>query len=209
MSNTLPLYTVPSTWVGKDCAPFPTPYDRIIAIKSPDGSVLRTGRPSYKDPGAGFSLDDITRIEIPTNPVLSERIAAFAQTCLIGASPDSFNCHQFSSWVNSGKQTASPLHQHTKIVDAPKLNSPATGLALGQRGFVGRMLYDTPKVLHSMIGLGEDNPQCIQIMANGGYLALTTYDEQVAYFTQLALGKSDSTIATHPYGVFAGELFQE
>jgi hypothetical protein len=182
--GSLTVYTVPSFWlVGRD-----RPYDRVVGVLDDHHEHLWTPRVGVYnfdeeiDPNGKYNQKDATERIIEGNDEFSRRLIGFFATFLANEdhSLKSFNCHRFARWMIGGGHSEQDTESPTDIVEYGTLTQP--NLLLGQRGVVGQMRYGKPRADHSVVGLGENVPESIQIIDMGGYLAISTYEDMLARY---------------------------
>jgi hypothetical protein len=170
-SETITLHTAPDRWLSFFLSD--QPYQRVLTVIETDGTEHAS--PAFDQ----YNPDDINRRELPSTPELSQRLADFFDTYLISRRGRRYNCHKFALWMSGVEipevagdsdwtEIAEPMME-----DGTRHEGP---LALGKMGIIGHKMGGHPRALHSVVGLGEDNPECLQVMGLNGYLGIDTYD---------------------------------
>jgi len=137
----------------------------------------------------GVMLDGVT-YPIEETPATSQRPIPLTGTMRQGLAQvardfcdgHEYNCHGFSRVLHGTSldigRADLPI---TKTIEGRPI---VTRLALGSVGIIG---FDTEYMPHSVVGLGEDESDCIQVMSTGGSIGVTDLDELVGFYA-----------ATHP-----------
>lgn len=174
-------------------------YQRILRIIETDGTE-HTG--SYVDQ---YDPDDIEVLELPLTLDLSQRLTEFFDGYVASEAGQGYNCHRFALWM-SGIDI--PVAEDgycteivTPVVDAGKRHEGF--LRLGQMGVIGHKIDGESRALHSVIGLGEDRPECLQVMGVDGYLTIDTYDNILDLYCPDELYDPDCKIPNHGFGLYA------
>lgn len=171
----LAVYTVPSTWVRSDHFETGAPYDRIIGMTNQDGERLWSSYTSPDDP-TEYPTANADEVLIPTTPEFSARLLDFFKTYQVEAHGPFSNCHMLGRAM-CGDTISIEAQDH--IMQSGELVE--VNLSLGQVGIIGYRQPGLPLPLHTIVGLGEDNPDSVQVMAAFGYLGIRSNEETKRY----------------------------
>jgi hypothetical protein len=180
----LVLRSVPSTWKHPDLPPTPEPYERIVAMACDLGDLAC----KYEVPGEAASR----RLVVPRS--FAWRLMTFFEDHIISGpnpetaslrtySPSRYNCHGFAISM-LGEEWWDMGHALNQVrIRARSYTPTEENLALGAHGVY--RFADGPHagaITHSVIGLGEDVPLCIQAMNDNSNLAVMPYTLMRASF---------------------------
>lgn len=201
--ETATIYTVPATWVHSHMLPTEQPYRRVVGVEDPfapgEISWARIGR--Y--PGeAAYVPDEAVPEEHVWQQDFTANLWQFFQRFYVNGrrvAPDSenpgkmlresANCHRFAYWM--GGVPCAREFEFPPIPDevATDDNACAPPLALGQQGVIAPSSDSGPgyrPAYHSIVGLGEDSPECLQVMARDCFLGIDTYDNVLRQYGRAA-----------------------
>jgi hypothetical protein len=163
------VFTRPDKQIGlsRDVA---SPYDRVVGIWRRNGESIQEVMLEDELPMAERSLR--------LTPRLAGRL-----TCAVNrmANGEAMNCHKFSRLMHG-------IHLERTIQDEEPLVEDESGcrqvvnLALGRIGVIG---VEAVGVLHSLVGLGEDNPESIQVMSVDGELGICPNEHILDFYQRL------------------------
>lgn len=190
------LYTIPSTWINETAGALSVPYRRIVGISQ---EVLQPNTIwAVSEPGLSktqFTKQDATAEKIELDEVHMRRLISFFNRYFVeqptamqedAANYEDYNCHRFGYWMR-GVPAAS---RHT-LPDAPD-HIVAEGyevkgfLPAGKHGVTGsRTDYALAgAALHSLVGLGRERDDCLEVIGGGGFMGIDTYDNVLAWYNQ-------------------------
>ena len=185
------MHTIPSTWVNKDRDDLDLPYRRIVGI-----SPLKDGQDNI------WVDCDLSRLEtyfdkqavsselIELDEILSDRLVGFFRRYFVepqrtrpfilngtvhSIDTETYNCHLFGYWM-SGMNITSSFY----LPDEPE-NISNYGRLLDGNAKLGQhaVLSFYGDSIHSVVGLGEDNDSCLQVIATNGHIGIDTYENVV------------------------------
>ncbi|HMS50271.1 MAG TPA: hypothetical protein PKA02_02435 [Candidatus Saccharibacteria bacterium] len=183
------LYTTPSTWVSPFAGDLSKPYRRVVGVQYGDG--VPSVDWAQVDPVNTISAYDRTDadLEVITMPTNTARLLiGFYKRFFVnspqtrpqysrgdgyyqGEQTEEYNCHRFGYWMQG-----TPAAQKFECPEAPDHiteRRPAhTPLPLGRHGVLGTV----GAAVHSIVGLGEDREDCLQVLATGGHMGIDTYE---------------------------------
>ncbi len=185
------LHTVPSTWVSPFSDSLDEPYRRVVGLSR--ASDTRTTTWLKVDPCFPESDYDRTDaafevIEMPS--LTAERLLSFfnryfgderrAKPVLDGNGhqidviTEGYNCHRFGYWMKG-----TPAAQQFEVPGAPdfitKRPAFSGNLPIGRHCVLGTV----GAAVHSVVGLGEDRDECLQVLASQGHMGIDTYERVV------------------------------
>ncbi len=181
----LTVHTVPSKWIGYghhlNDSPNLEPYRRVVGVASPDGNITwARGRKSDGSPvdrGSLYTSEDTQEIELPFSDELAGRLTRYFEWYLTDPMRDSYNCHSFGFWME-GRRGGNPDigYRLAALAAERQIVKGDPYLAVGQHAIIGNTNpFDCdPPAYHSVVGLGEDRDECIQIMGPLGHLGITS-----------------------------------
>lgn len=179
------LHTVKSTYTGPFSRQTPRLFDRVIGISATSRSAwLPRELLPYHNCRA-----DATEQVIDLPPEFNAALLAFFETFLsdrrMGFGAASFNCHTFADAMTA-KPPRSSLVTDLRAGHLLRSASPAdtdTPLMVGQRGMIGKKTsFNRLKPLHSLIGIGAQDPRCLHVTNLWGSLALSPYAHVFEYY---------------------------
>lgn len=184
-TETLPVYTVPSTWTRPFHRPTEEPYKRVVGMPN-NGEIVWVDPDMTVDPDGSYSPKDAEVTLIPSNPQFASRVVDFFSRYIADCrgenlSVDSYNCHFFGLWMNGGSNSnGRELRPPDEMVDGEPAGDRR--LALGQRGVIGLKFRGHTAAIHTIVGLGIDSPDCIQVMAVDGHMGITSYESTMDHY---------------------------
>jgi hypothetical protein len=92
------------------------------------------------------------------------------------------NCHRFARWMVRDRLALKPQGRDSQCELINKMVVATQPLPLGIRGIIGKKdetKYGINTMLHSVIGLGTDIPDCLQVMAQDGFMGLDGYKKLI------------------------------
>ncbi|HZP55446.1 MAG TPA: hypothetical protein VFB03_01610 [Candidatus Saccharimonadales bacterium] len=180
----LAAYTVPSTWTRPEFKPTVRPYNRVVGLTN-NGEVLWQPTFGSADPNHQFSKSDAERVAIPSNDIFAKRLieffARYIAECRGGhISTETYNCHRFGLWM-VGADSGNSVRPPTEVVDSEPIEK-GRRLSLGQRGVIGYKFRGHTSASHSIVGLGREKPDCIQVIAVGGHMGIRSYEDTLDHY---------------------------
>ncbi len=196
------LYTVPSTWVSPYTNPLSTPYRRVVGIEHAGGMPAASW--SRIDPTrdvSAYKRRDAERegIEMPT--LALRRLVGFFNRYFVedprvkpvydkktghqvDVSTEGINCHRFGYWMRG-----SIVADRHEVPEAPD-HIVAEGVVVerslpsGKHGVYGSRsdYFLSGSALHSVVGLGEEQEECLQVLASGGFLGVDSYEHVLDFY---------------------------
>ncbi len=172
---------------SKDRRTFKTPdvapFKRIVGLNvGSDTETLRdAGRIGYDR-----SRIQIEKLEVPKE--FAARLGSFFLKYLVEDPRDKwghqlyppYNCHRFGYWMTGRPDPnleAAPSPPNDIVERGTATKEP---LALGSLGVLGHRQANAAEAVgvavHSLIGLGEDREECLQVMSFHGCLGIDSYD---------------------------------
>lgn len=189
--------TVPSTYVSAFARPTKTSYRRVVGLMIPGFGELWS-RVDPTIPESAYSLDEATDELITLPHDTGQKLGRFFSRFFveqprirIGSNPEdrqaeSTNCHRFGYWMR-GVLAAEGFDipdEPNHIVD---MGRAGRQLKAGIHGVLG--LRDDAAgygaAIHSVVGLGEDSNECIQVLASQGFMGIDTYTSVIDYYQSL------------------------
>ena len=195
------VYTTPHNFLKAGYPRAPRTFDQIIGIQTDSGERLWS---SYISPGDTTSPPkpiDAEEAVLPLNEHQAVKLLQFFKDWFMRDRPATFqiNCHWFARWMTDN---------HTgKVNEAPEMDLLRDGvtvetLAIGQAGILGFRMNGISVAMHSLVGLGIENSQCLQVMAADGYLATADYDT-VRDYNAGVIGTNAEFAERTGYGLYA------
>lgn len=166
--------TVESTWMNLFTDKTSKPYSRVVGLQTSSGELWAADSDNG-DSENHYEKQNANRQTIELNEILYVRLVSFFKRyfSVVPDEKDAYNCHRFAYWM-TGKSIAQELERppapDASIRKRRRVNG---GLPLGEHGVW--ILNDGEKAVHSVIGLGKDKPEYMQVIASQGYLALDGY----------------------------------
>ena len=198
--DAITAHTVPSTYVRTGCRPTKVPYRRVVGLVVP-GFGEQWSRIDPTIPEAAYSRDEAASEEFEMPGDASNKLGRFwmrffvepprvRSEYLVDRQEEYTNCHRFGYWMR-GVHVAEEFDlpdEPNHIVDMGRSGHP---LRAGVHGVLGQR--DDAKGIgvarHSVVGLGEDRNDCIQVLASGGFMGIDTYRNAIDYYeSPLATG---------------------
>lgn len=182
------LHTVSSTWVSPFSDRLVTPYRRVVGIQhrsempQVDWSVINPFHPDFE---SDYDASQ-TSLEVIAMPELTaERLVTFYKRYFSepqdpqgswypGAQIEEYNCHRFGYWMR-GTRAAQDYYcpmAPDHITEGFSVSNP---LPPGRHGVLGTV----GAAVHSVVGLGADRDDCLQVLATDGYMGIDTYENIV------------------------------
>jgi hypothetical protein len=195
------LYTTPSTWVCPFADELNKPYRRVVGVQHSNG-IPSTHWTRVDPVNYVFSYDrSDVELEVVTMPVNTAKLLIgfykrfFADEprsrpqysprdgSYQGEQTEEYNCHRFGYWMRG-----TPAAQGFECPDAPdhitERRPTNTPLPLGRHGVLGTV----GAAAHSVVGLGEDLEECIQVLSTGGNMGIDTYEAIVDQYDYMRTG---------------------
>lgn len=155
------------------------PYQRIVEVTSRRGGSITLPIDRIED---SYS----TEVLLPTYSARRLIVAASQMS-----EPRSFNCHRFARVMGDfpvpyGLEKFDPIANTFR--ERPRLDN----LPAGAIGMIGAQGYG---VMHSLVGLGESNPESLQVMSVEGELGIANNREVLDWYRWVC---DDEDIHIHP-----------
>jgi hypothetical protein len=192
-AETVTVYTVPSKFV----APYPFPgwryandpefktYQRVVGVKPPRSKTIWTPSKLEKDFHSRYKQSETEQRQLPLDPLLASRLAEFFQRYLSkNATETVYNCHSFGFWMEDIR--TDDAHQTDELADTAVRNGKIkydTEFEAGQHVLIGETSgygIRGPEAYHSVVGLGPDQLECLQVVSESGHLGIMGWQE-IAY----------------------------
>jgi hypothetical protein len=184
MTSELRLHTVLAHELARNSLTNPEPYRCVVGMDINDETVWI---PNY-----GHDLSEATQevLELPGR--MATRATIFFEHWL--AAPSRFkpyNCHTFADFMAEKAQSVRGYYStNVHHVAARAVIAAGTEaqhpLELGEHGVIGAIQSDRrfkkEQAYHSVIGLGLDNPECLQVTRFRGFMGLSSYDSLLSYY---------------------------
>lgn len=175
----LRLYTVESRWLNDAHHLRAIPYERVVAAETKDDFLWATILPR-RDTRAAYDMRSAAIRDFEVSEVLAARFMSFFSTFYTGlAQPGhSFNCHRFAHWMQglrSGIYYDGFRGANRHIYEGQDVTG--VQLSLGQHAVIGSVSpeYEHRSIAqHSVIGIGDEENTCMQVMESDGYIGIET-----------------------------------
>lgn len=153
------------------------PYQRVVRLETSDG-IERTDAAFSR-----YKAKHIVETALPFTDALSQRLIKFFDEYLSERRSEQrlYNCHRFALWMSDVPIPDDPNSDLVSVADQMVGSGKLHGgfLELGRIGVYSHKKRNVPTAVHSVIGLGEADPRCLQVMSINGYLALDTYGHRL------------------------------
>lgn len=165
------------------------PYRRVVGIEVMGEATWAISGPDQAE-GDHYEPAEAAPLALDASPLFGARLAAFFKRYLAAErkSQADYNCHRFAHWMGGieGSDVFRLLSPPDHIL---KQGHEVEGsLPLGAHGVIGSRVHTHGDyhglAKHSVVGLGEDNPDCIQVTALGGYLAIASYQDVLGEYNK-------------------------
>ena len=192
-SETLTLQTVSTNEVIPSTRKTKEPYKRVVGIYGMGEELWSRTDIKYREPLTPYAQADASPEEIEFPDYMGERLLAFFERYFVKDAMivqkarmslltgqhyevDEYNCHRFAYWMKGV-----PAAQSFDVPEAPDhivtdgMEVPGS-LDMGRHGAFGSRNYRRAgAALHSVIGLGVDRNDCLQVTGIGGLMGVDTY----------------------------------
>jgi hypothetical protein len=168
----LVLYTTPSTWRLPSYRHFPEAYRRIIAVEQASGLVA-----------CRYPVPPATAAEaFEVTSEFADRVTALFEQYIAPEDPEKpgpprpslYNCH-LAALALQGESVSYTREAFIQMSrDAEGFVTAAGNLPLGAHGVVTNMSDGSSP--HSVVGMGVDVPDCLQVVDTNSHLGLMPYD---------------------------------
>lgn len=185
----LAVYTVPSTWTRPNFRPTQNPYQRIVGIPL-DGEIIWVDPEMTADPDGAYSDNDVEEVLIPNRGEFGQRLVEYFARYIAGCrgmllNIDSYNCHHFGLLMEGLKavneeQMRLFLKPPNYLVKGQPLTEDSLGL--GQKGVIGVKFRGHSAASHTIVGLGRELSNCIQVMGVDSHLGIQSYADTIAHY---------------------------
>jgi hypothetical protein len=200
-TNTLRLFTTPSTYISFDYGHQDEPYRRIVAVQWE--RVMQWSHLDPADPATAYASEAITEEKFEVPAEFGQRTMQFFTRFYAGQRDPKeqarirVNCHRYGRWMINDRRAMKPNGHNPPGELIPKLQVVDGPLPVGVRGVIGELdtKYKVPQALHSLIGLGEDIPDCVQVMGQHGFMGLDGYQKLLEEYR-----RGNDTMDLHLYG---------
>lgn len=190
------LYITESSYVGIDNRPTTTPYKRVVGMSVGDGMPQEMWTPARnRNTLEVYTPSDVDMLEIEATERFASRLSSFFSKYFVEGpkqppqpeipgvayefNPERYltNCHRFGYWMRG-----SAVAQLDALPDAPDFIvqdgiKSKPNFQLGQHAVLG-----SGAAVHSVVGLGLDTEDCIQVLGTGSNLGIDTYENTLAYY---------------------------
>jgi len=218
----LTAYTVPSDFIvhgivrheksGEDQliqGRSPRPYRRIVGMALPGQDAIWTPQELPEDP-ANFDANHFynpNAVQTETVPLAAKQASTvfaiferfFSEEARSRFPDRRYSCQSLGATVLGLGNSAVPIF--------PKAISPASkaeALDAGQVGIIGFLDGgEKPIVQHVLIGLGPDQPDSLQIMAEKGHMGIDTLGNQLKYWRKRVGGILAGFHGVADFGLYA------
>ena len=210
-------YTVPHTVGPKSSSPFEA--QMVVGVRAEDGNTLwAPGQNDSSEKLPEYQSGDAEETRIILVPGMPSRLVNFFQNFImhnkteLGYTRPTYDCHFFAQWMRG---RPGPYHDARRlriterlaqvmIVDGEVASDMNVGL--GRLGVLGvRALSESGPVSakHSIIGLGEESGNCIQVMGTYRPLIISSCaDVAEHYRASNALIADDGKVFSGIYGLY-------
>lgn len=186
MPSELVVHTVPSWEPGLLARRREIPFRRIVGMDIGDETVWVAGTGDFlKHPE--YDPEESASETLQLSDGLALKVKVFFRNWLASSEirqAGSYNCHSFADFASVGEpESPSQFSTRRHILAARQMVAgwaeATQPLEMGQHGVIAD---ERAKPLHSVIGLGEDNPECLQVTQVFGSMALDRYDAILDYY---------------------------
>lgn len=189
----LVVHTTESTWVRQWTDQFEKPHDvhtkqpykRIVGLAGPDQELLWTPSEIPADSSSSFDPAETTRETISLPATMLDRVVEFFDENMSedGFNPDEekYNCHRFAAAATGINHLENPLWPR-EFVKEQNERQPSDPLPVGQIGVIGAITGGEGQGMHSVIGLGEDRDECLQVMWTQGHMGIASYNDLLKFY---------------------------
>lgn len=177
----------PATYTSRVDSSVQMPYRRIANLYMHSGQQGEDRMIRPIPPGA-----DYLTVEFGLEQQAAERVMQFFTLGLAD-----INCHLFARYVAgvelTGRQSdywphLAPVHDRDELDTVEKLKN-------GQPGTILLRGTDAGGLIHSLVGLGEDTPESLQVLSVRGEVGLVNYDDMMQFYEELH-PEADLTLET-------------
>jgi hypothetical protein len=171
----LSLYTVPSVWINDEHGELDTPYKRVVGLRRADQREISWSKinPNNDINSAYKSLDSIEEVfEMPST--IAQLMGSFYLRYFVELTgrieTEVVNCHRFGYWMKRLATVGNMLVPNAPdfVTQGPTVNG---SLGIGETGVIG----SCGTALHTVVGLGKQRSECIQVVAYDGYMGIDSY----------------------------------
>lgn len=178
--------------------PVGTAFRRIVAITY--GKPIWAHRLKNDGPVNEYSYDpdesvsqsiELPSIQVPKLVAFFSRYMALDGTRQHG---EQYNCHRFAHWMvgdDAAQRYSCPVAPLSIVQNGQRLDTTHANPGLlnhGQHGVIGArpedynadVFYTPPRATHSVVGLGIQTADCLQVGGNDGHLGITTYKDALS-----------------------------
>lgn len=194
----LTLSTVDTTWVKAAMPNTNNPYKRVVGIEF-GGVVLRGINIYYPE----YSDSVIEQHKIQVTNRFGGRLFGFYKRHFTQRSPNVIpNCFDFAAWMDGADlllgKNLGPSYEYAVAIrkSGEEMKQPTplgNYVALAPK----RLVDDLPKALHSVVSLGENRDQCLQVMSDSMFsriMGIDSYENILEYYQRLQ-GNTDKDLA--------------
>lgn len=201
------VYTTPQDFVKVGFPRASRNFDQIVGIQTDDGERLWSNYVSPGDSTPPPKPIDTEESILPLNEYQAAKLLQFFKDWFLHlrTGAPKINCHWFARWMTDAH---TDTVDHTPNMDIIQNGVPTQTLAIGQAGILGFRMNNQSAVVHSLIGLGSENPKCLQVMAMNGYLATADYDTVHTYNSGVA-GFDTKSAEKVGYNLYASSLRED
>lgn len=215
----LEVHMVESTWVRQYSDQFDKPHDvhtkqpykRIVGLAGPDQELLWTPQEIPADSSSTFDPTETTRETLSLPATMLDRVVEFFDENMSegGFNPDEekYNCHRFAAAVAGINHKENPFWPRNFVRERAERQT-SDPLPLGQIGVIGATTGGEGQGMHSVIGLGEDRDECLQVMWTQGHLGIASYSDLLKFYKKHVGGALRSFRGITHVGLYSDPLLQ-
>lgn len=190
----LRLFTTPSDLVYGLDRPTAVPYRRIVGMSYGDGMPAEYwSRTDHFGAAGAYDRDQATPETLAMPDHMAHKLISFFERYFAnGRQPipttdgsrvaegrvrDQYNCHRFGYWMRG-----SAVASRVEFPEAPDFVTEGFaiqgGVPMGRHSVLG-----TPgAAVHSVVGLGRDSDECLQVLSTGGFMGIDTYQHILDHY---------------------------
>ena len=177
--------------------PAPGPYERIVGVTTdgnetiwePNAGLPAPESPDFPDRTTAHALEVPTFLAVRTGMFFLHRVIGGKDFFASYGFLFDYNCHSFASFITD-KTPVANSHFGTRLARRVigKGLEAAPPLQMGEHGVLGRVdatqrrKSRALRPVHSIVGLGPEDPRCLQVTSLFGYMALGTYENVLEHF---------------------------
>lgn len=190
------LYTTESNYVGIGNRPTATPYRRVVGISVGEGMPQEKWTPARnRNTLEVYSPSDVDMLKIDATERFASKLFSFFSKYYVEGpnqppqpeitgipyeyDPERYltNCHRFGYWMRgSAVAQFDPLPEAPDFVVQEGIKAQPN-FPLGKHAVIG-----SGAAVHSVVGLGRETEDCIQVLGTGSNLGIDTYQNTLSYY---------------------------